>query len=75
MRISELLQKIGGKSGEVYRNLALLEEAGVITNEYKPQKNRTTRTIHLMIERQQTQKLLKALKILAEAEDCNAKNS
>jgi predicted transcriptional regulator len=69
MRMKDFLCKVGGKSGEAYRNLARFEKADVITSEYGWYGNRKTRTVHLMIERPRTQALLKAIKILAEAEN------
>jgi len=69
MRMKDFLRNVGGKSGEVYRNLARFEKTGVITTEYGWKGNRQTRTLHLMVERQQTQTLLRVIKILAEAEN------
>ncbi len=71
MRMKDFLREFGGNRSEAYRNLKILEAAGVITNEYKPKGNRDTRTIHLTVERQQTQLLLKALEILSEADSDN----
>jgi predicted transcriptional regulator len=69
MRMKDFLRKVGGKSGEVYRNLARFEEAGVITTEYGWDGNRKTRTVHLMVDRYRTQVLLRIIRILAEAEN------
>jgi predicted transcriptional regulator len=69
MRMKDFLRKVGGKSGEVYINLARFEEAGVITTEYGWDGNRKTRTVHLMVDRYRTQVLLRIIRILAEAEN------
>jgi hypothetical protein len=68
IRLKDFLHEYGGNTAEAYRNLEIFEKAGIITNEYKQIGNRETRTIHLMVERPQTQLLLKALAILAQAE-------
>jgi len=42
IRLKDFLREFGGNRSEAYRNLKILEEAGVIKNEYKPEGNRDT---------------------------------
>jgi predicted transcriptional regulator len=70
IQVTALMRKVCCKYNELNRKLKLLEEVGIITNEYQTQPTHPkVRIIHLMIDNPRTQTLLKVVKILSKAEE------
>jgi len=70
MRVMQLVGRVRGAYNEVNRNLKLLEEEGIITNDYRKQvKHGKVRVILLNRENPRTKKLLQALKVLDDEDD------
>ncbi len=65
IRIMELVRRVGSTYNEVNRNLGILEEMGIIFNEYPVKvKHGKIRVIKLNRESPKTKVLLQALKML-----------
>ena len=66
----QLVGRVRGAYNEVNRNLILLEEEGIITNDYRKKvKHGQVRVILLNKENPRTKKLLQALKVLDDEEN------
>ncbi|MDI9577053.1 MAG: hypothetical protein QM398_02820 [Thermoproteota archaeon] len=67
MNMMQLVSRVGGRYPEVNRNLAILEDEGIIISEYRKQVKRAkVRIIKIIKENPRTQKLLRTLKELQE---------
>jgi predicted transcriptional regulator len=74
MRVMKLVGQLRGPYNEVNRNLKILEEEGIITNDYPDKvKHGKVRVILLNKENPRTKKLLQALKILDDENDAQDK--
>lgn len=74
MRVMKLVGQLRGPYNEVNRNLKILEEEGIISNNYPYKvKHGKVRVILLNKENPRTKKLLQALKILDDENDAQDK--
>jgi hypothetical protein len=65
IRVMELVRRVGSTYNEVNRNLGIMEEMGILFNEYPVKvKHGKIRVIKLNRESPKTKVLLKALKTL-----------